>query len=47
MKIYYLINPLFFVTNVNNNFNGIDTEILNSVFNGMKNQPKIAKATFL
>ena len=35
------------MTSINNKFNGIDTEVLNSVFRlPMKKQPEAAKATF-
>ena len=27
-------------------FNGVNTQILNTVFNSMRNQPEMAKATF-
>ena len=30
----------------NDAFNGVNTEILNTVYNAMQNQPEMAKATF-
>jgi uncharacterized OsmC-like protein len=35
-----------FVSSNNQDFNGANTEVLNSVFNSMKNQPELAKARF-
>jgi hypothetical protein len=32
--------------NSNNKFNGLNTNVLNSMFNMIKNQPEMAKATF-
>ena len=34
------------MTNINNKFNGVNTEVLNSALNSIKNQPEMAKATF-
>jgi uncharacterized OsmC-like protein len=34
------------VSNIDNNFNGVNTKSLNSAFNSMKNQPEMAKVTF-
>jgi hypothetical protein len=30
----------------NDAFNGVNTQILNTVYNSLKNQPEMAKATF-
>jgi hypothetical protein len=30
----------------NNGFNGVNTQILNTVFDSMRNRPKMAKVTF-
>ena len=32
--------------NINNKFNGVNTEVLNSALNSIKNQPEMAKAMF-
>ena len=32
--------------NKNDAFNGVNTQVLNTVYNAMKNQPEMAKATF-
>ena len=31
----------------NDAFNGVNTQVLNTVYNAMQNQPEMAKATFL
>ena len=34
------------MANINNKFNGVNTEVLNSALNSIKNQPEMAKAMF-
>ena len=34
------------ISKKNDAFNGVNTQILNTVYNAMQNQPEMAKATF-
>jgi len=46
-KFIILFGSVYFEDNMSNKINGVNTEVLNSAFNMMKNQPEMAKATFL
>ena len=41
-----MFDSVYFEDNLSNKINGVNTEVLNSAFNMMKNQPEMAKATF-
>ena len=45
-KFIILFDSVYFEDNMSNKINGVNTEVLNSAFNMMKNQPEMAKATF-